>query len=66
MRSLHFRGDVNAMFYNKAQTLTHTFNIYSEGWRYHPNLRCEPRSNPPSSEQQLRQPSAQDITNFLS
>jgi len=59
-------GDVNAMFSNQGQRKHDPYsNTYNKGLREHPNLMYGPRSNPPNFEQQSRQLSTQDRTNFL-
>jgi len=59
-------SNVNALYSNQNQRRYDLYlNTYNEGWRDHPNLRCDPKPNPPGFDQPSRQPSSQDRTNFL-
>jgi len=59
-------GNVNAVYSNQGQRGYDPYsNTYNEGWRDHPNLRYDSKTNPPSFDQTSHQPSSQDGINFL-
>jgi len=59
-------ANVSAVYSNQGQRQYDPYsNTYNEGWRDHPNLRYDPKTNPPNFDQTSHQPSSQDRTNFL-
>lgn len=59
-------GNLNAVYSNQGQRNYDPYSYtYNEGWRDHPNLRYEPRNNPPGFDQPTLHPSDQDKTNSI-
>ena len=59
-------GNINAVYSNQGQRRHDLYsNTYNEGWRDNPNLRYDPKTNPPGFDQTSRQSSNQDRTNII-